>query len=353
MDLTLLKIAIALLPVMVFLVGFTALDAFKLMDWRELALLLAAGGALAGASYLANWRAMDELPIGFTNYTKYAAPVVEETLKASLVMLLFVRNRVGFMIDAAITGFAIGAGFSLVENVFYLYHFSSATVGVWLVRGFGTAVMHGGATASFGVVGQFLTERAMKVEGARYRLHPLLFLPGLAVAMLVHGAYNHFPNQPLLAMAVTLAAVPLALVLIFSKSEHAAHRWLLSEYETHEHMLEDIEAGHFDRSEAGRFMLTLSERFDPAVVAAAFEYLRVHTELVLRAEQTLIAHENGEKAAPGADVREEFGRLSALEKELGGAALMAIRPHLQFSRHELWEMHELQVEAARKARARL
>jgi RsiW-degrading membrane proteinase PrsW (M82 family) len=345
MDPVLLKALVALVPVVLFLIGFTLLDAFKLVDWRSLALLLLAGGLVAGISYLANWRALDDLPIGHTNYTKYAAPLVEETLKAAVVLALFWRNRIGFMIDAAICGFAIGAGFSLVENVVYLYDYvGQANLGVWLVRGFGTAVMHGGSTAAFGVIGQWFTERRMKVEGARYRIHWLAFLPGLVVAILIHGAYNHFPDEPILAMAITLLAVPLALVLVFSKSEHAAHTWLVHEYETHEHMLADIQAGHYDTSEAGRFILSLSERFSPEVVAEAFEYLKLHTQLMLQAEQTLIAHEEGKPPPPPRDVRDEFERLHALEKHIGRAALMAIRPHLQATRHELWEMHELQRE---------
>jgi hypothetical protein len=131
---------------------------------------------------------------------------------------------------------------------------------------------------------------------------------------------------------------------VFSKSEHSAHRWLLTEYETHEHMLDDIRAGRFDTSEAGRFILTLTERFDPEVVSEAFDYLKTHTELVLHAEQTLLAHENGDEGPNRRDMREEFRHLHELEKLLGRSALMAIRPHLQFSRHELWEMHELQRE---------
>ena len=171
-----------------------------------------------------------------------------------------------------------------------------------------------------------------------------VFLPGLVLAILIHGAYNHFPDQPVLAMAVTLVAAPLALVLVFSKSEHAAHKWLVHEYETHEHMLEDIRAGRFDRSEAGRFVLALSERFAPEVVAESFEYLKLHTELMLLADETLIAHEAGRAAPAARDVRADFARLHALEKHIGRAALMALTPHLEVSRRELWEMHELQLE---------
>ena len=347
MDPIPLKVLVALLPVLVFLAGFTLLDAFHLIGWRWLAALVAAGGLLAALSYLANWRAMDELPIGRTDYTRYAAPVVEETMKGAMVLLLFARNRIGFMIDAAISGFAIGAGFSLVENVIYLHDYIGvATLGVWLVRGFGTAVMHGSATAAFGVVGQWITERQMRIEGARYRFHPLAFVPGLIAAILIHGLYNHFPDQPILSMAVVLVVAPMCLVLVFSKSEHAAHRWLVGEYETHEHMLEDIRRGRYDTSEAGRFILTLSERFSPRVVAEAFEYLKLHTQLMAEAEQTLIAHEEGTTPPAPRDVRAEFERLHALEKHIGRSAVMAIRPHLQLSRHELWEMHELQRETA-------
>jgi RsiW-degrading membrane proteinase PrsW (M82 family) len=342
----LLKTAIALVPVVIFLAGFAVLDAFRVVSWRMLLLLLAAGGALAAVSYAINWRALDDLPIGFTNYTKYGAPLVEEPLKAALMLALFLRNRVGFMIDAAIAGFAIGAGFSLIENVIYLYNFAAtANEGVWLVRGFGTAVMHGSATAAFGVISQYLIERRSSIEQGRYRINPVIFLPGLIVAIVIHGLYNHFPDQPLLAMTLILFVAPLSLVLVFFKSEHAAHKWLLTEYETHEHMLEDMRAGRLQTSEAGRFILTLSERFDLTVVAAAFEYLKTYTELTMTAEETLLDHEEGRAAPAARDVRAEFERLHELERRMGGAALLAIRPHLHFSRRELWEIHELQREA--------
>jgi RsiW-degrading membrane proteinase PrsW (M82 family) len=351
MELVILKCVTALAPVVVFLLVFSALDAFKLMSWTELFTYLALGGALAAASYFANWRAMDELPIGFTNYTKYFAPIVEETLKASLVLFLFARNRIGFMIDAAITGFSIGAGFSLIENVFYLYYFSEANLGVWLVRGFGTAVMHGGATAIFGVMGQFLTERQLKVEEARYRFNVLPFIPGLIGAIVLHSTFNHFPNQPVLAMGVTILVVPLTLIFLFSKSEHSAHEWLVSDYATHQEMLAEIRDGRFAESPEGRVILSLSQRFGPPTMAAIFEYIQLHTELVVRAEKVLIAHEEGEDVTLGPEVREKFQRLHALERQIGRTALLTVRPHLHFSRNDLWEMNELE-EDARRVRVR-
>ena len=61
-------------------------------------------------------------------------------------MILFAANRIGYKLDAVIFGFAIGAGFSVVENIFYLVRFPSSPPPVWMVRGLGTAVMHGTTT---------------------------------------------------------------------------------------------------------------------------------------------------------------------------------------------------------------
>ena len=53
-------------------------------------------------------------------FARYLAPLVEEALKALWIAVLLRRGRVGFLVDAAILGFAVGAGFALVENVEYL-----------------------------------------------------------------------------------------------------------------------------------------------------------------------------------------------------------------------------------------
>jgi RsiW-degrading membrane proteinase PrsW (M82 family) len=333
-----LKAPIALAPVLIFLAVFHRLDAFKLVSFVTVLMALGVGAVLATASYLVNGHVLDGLPIGFTDYSRYVAPVVEEGLKAGVMIYLFNRNRLGFMVDAAIVGFSIGAGFALLENVYYLYLFPEANIGVWLVRGFGTAVMHGGATAIFGVLAQSLTERHAK-------LNPALYLPGLAAAIALHAAFNHFPGAPVLTMAVTLLVVPLTLLLIFAKSEHAADKWLLADYKSHEHVLQEIRDGSFAQTEAGRFISDLAKRFDPEVVKDMFAYLQLHTELVVRAEQMLLARENGEILMPTAEDHDKLHRLHDLEKEMGRTALLTLWPHLQFSRKELWELYRLENQA--------
>lgn len=330
-----LKAPIGLLPVLIFLAVLLHLDTFRMVSLYIILRVMAAGGFLAAASYILNDQAMAATGIPFADYSRYVAPVLEETLKAGVIVYLFVRNRIGFMVDAAILGLAVGAGFALVENIYQLYVFHDANLGVWIVRGFGTAIMHGGATAIFGVVAQSMTERHSQFNVA-------LYLPGLLLAIVLHSAFNHFPGSPIIAAAAALIVLPLILFFVFAKSEHKIHDWLLHDYETHEHLLEEIRSGAFTHSEAGRFMTDLAARFEPAVVADMFSYIQLHTELVLRAEKVLLAREKGEKVPFEQADREHFDTLHALERKIGRTGLLALWPHLHFSRQELCELYELE-----------
>lgn len=334
----LLKAPIGLAPVLIFLVVLLHLDSFKLVDFYTVLQTLLIGCLVAIACYLINGVAMGLLHFDFAHYSRYAAPVIEECLKASVLIYLFVRNCIGFMVDAAILGFAVGAGFSLVENIYYLYAFPEANFGVALVRGFGTAIMHGGVTAVFGVLAQSLTDRHAK-------FNPALYLPGLAVAIIMHATFNFFPGFPLLATVGTLVILPMTLLLVFAKSEHAIHKWLITDYQSHEHLLQDIRSGEFQHSAAGRFIVDLAEKFDDAVAADTFAYIRLHTELVLRIEKISLARESGERIPIVQEDWDSFDQLHALERKIGKTALLVIWPHLDFSRRELWELYEIEHQA--------
>ena len=190
---------VGLLPVLIFLLLLVYMDSYKLVSFRTIVWVILAGAFLPVAGYWINGYAIGFLGWDFSTYSRYAAPVIEEGLKACVMIYLFRSNRIGFLVDSAILGFAVGAGFGVVENFYYLYMAADAQIAVWVVRGFGTAIMHGGTMALFGVMAQTLTERRMKIN-------PLLLLPGFMVAITVHSVFNHFPGTPILTTLVTLLA---------------------------------------------------------------------------------------------------------------------------------------------------
>jgi len=330
------KTLLGLSPVLVLLAVLVHLDSWKLVDLSRVLQMLLMGGLLATAARLVNGLALDHSGLDLPSYGRYLAPFIEESLKAGVLVYLFLRNRIGFMVDAAIIGFTIGAGFGVVENLYYLQGFPQASLGTWLLRGFGTAVMHGGATAIFGVLAQSLTDRHAK-------FNPALYLPGLLIAVLAHGVFNSLANLPTVATVGALVILLLTLLLVFAKSEHKIHKWLLTDYESHEHLLEDIRSGEFEHQEAGRFILDLARRFDKSVVEAAFAYVRLHTELVLRFDRLELARETGATVRfDPEEWQQSFKELHARERAIGRTALLAIWPHLHYSRRELWELYEIE-----------
>jgi len=129
------------------------------------------------------------------------------------------RRRSAFLVDAGIHGFAVGAGFAVVENVYYILALPTASIVVWLVRGFGTAIMHGGVTAMFAVVSKNLIDRNPDSPWLR-------ILPGFVVAVVIHSLYNHLFLKPILSAVLVLVVVPAAMMVVFSQSERVLRKWL-------------------------------------------------------------------------------------------------------------------------------
>jgi hypothetical protein len=237
-------------------------------------------------------------------------------------------------VDAAILGFAVGAGFGVVENFYYLIMASDAHLSVWVVRGFGTAIMHGGVMALFGVMAQTLTERNMKIN-------PLLYLPGLTVAIVIHSVFNHFPGTPILTTIGTLIGLPVIFWMVFRQSARSMHEWLELDFDQDALLLEQINSGEFLDSKIGIFLRDLKQRFEGPVVVDMLCYLRLYTELALRAKGLLMMRENGLDAPAGERTRAKFEEMRYLEKSIGKTGCLAMSPFLQMTRKDLWQLYVL------------
>ena len=335
---TILKSLIALLPVTVLATVLYRTDSHRLLGHTFILRLFVAGAASAILCSWINAWAISKVGMDFTDFTRYVSPVVEESIKAGILVYLFRTNRIGFLIDAGIIGFAIGAGFALVENLYYLNMASDAHYGVWLVRGFGTAVMHGGATALFAIVTETLTERHLK-------MNPLLYLPGLVLAIVLHSIFNHFPVSPILSTVVTLLILPTILFLLFERNEVSIHRFLEVDFDAHRRLLRQIQHGEFSGCEAGRFLQDMKDKLEAPVAAEMIEYFCLHTELVLSAERILLAREQDIDMEIGDQIKNNLKRMHALEAHIGHAGLKTLQPHLHFNAKDMWEIHLLEREA--------
>jgi protease PrsW len=332
--------SVALLPVLLLVLLFIWLDVFKLMTALETVSLLLLGALAALASYPLSGAFLDALPIGFSNYSRFVAPWIEEALKAVVIISLFRFNRIGFKLDAVISGFAVGAGFSVVENIIYLWRFPDLQAGIWMVRGLGTAVMHGTTLAILAAIAHELAERETREAASEYDFRPWWFVPGFLAAVALHTLFNQFPEQPLLAMVGTLVFAPLALMAIFRFGATEAGKWLEEDGKRHRAALEALRSGRFPDDPSGRKIAALAAHCDAATAERIREYLEVQTWLVLRAEETLTRQSQTTDEVE-ADAAAAFQRLAAIRKSLGPSTYAALKPLLPFSRNDYWEVSEL------------
>ena len=330
----LLPALVGLLPVLCFLGALLYLDSYKLVKLREVIAVVACGSVVAGASYAINAEVLDLVEIEFKIFSRYVAPVTEELLKGLLIVVLIRAHRIGFLVDAAIFGFAIGTGFSMVENLYYLHLFPDARIGTWIVRGFGTAIMHGGATAIFAVMGLAMLDRS---RGAHWHA----YLPGLVVAAVLHSAFNHFFLSPMISTLGIIVVLPPLLHAAFTRSEKAVGNWLGKGFDADTEMLALINSGRLSDSPVGRYLHTLKDKFKGPVVADLLCYLRLHTELALRAKGILMMRESGFEVPVDEATREKFAEMRYLEGSIGKTGLMAIQPMLHMSHKDLWQLYML------------
>ena len=332
--------SIALVPVLLMALVFTWLDVFKLMSPWEMIACLLLGTVAALAAWPVSGRMLDTLPMGYSDYSRYVAPWIEEALKMAAIALLFITNRIGFKLDAIISGFAIGAGFSVIENIFYLARFPELTTSVWLVRGLGTAVMHGATMAILAAIAHELAERSMRRQGVQ-RFNPVWLLPGYVVASLIHITFNHFPSHPMEVMVITLTLAPIVMIGLMRFGAQETHRWLIEDRDGHRRWLAEWQAGDFPNDASGQRIAALAGRAKPHEAALIRDYCLLLTEMVLAAEEELLDGDRSLGDDEAKRLRSNFSRLIELRDKIGRTGLAALRPLLPFSANDEWELAEL------------
>lgn len=329
-----LRVVFALLPVLLFLAALSLLDSFKLVSLRRVGGALAAGAVAAGICYGINTMVFRHFPNHQEVYVHFGAPVVEELAKSAFWIFLIATARVAFMVDSAICGFAVGAGFALIENIFYLEVLAGRGLGVWLLRGLGTAIMHGGAAAIGAIISVYLSE-SRQWTGLRQ------FAPGLLAAIILHSFFNQGILSPAASTGAAAVGLPLIFIIVFFFSERSLRRWLGGKLDQDIEMIAMIASGEFKQTPQGAYLTSLNEAFPAEVRGDMLTLLHLTLELSARAKGELMRREAGLEVPPDPDLESTFKELRYLEKSIGATGMLAIRPLLSQTPRDLWEMHHL------------
>jgi protease PrsW len=334
----LLFIPVAFLPVLTFLGLLILFDSFKLVPTSMFLRALGAGALAAVAAALLHGALLGMFGLQTRTLTHYVAPVTEETLKMLFVLWALYRKKIGFLVDAAIIGFAIGAGFAVVENIEYLQDLQDPRIWIWIVRGFGTAILHALTTAIVAIGTKAILDRR--------RNRPwLAVVPPWIVAVLLHAAFNHALVSPVLAAAILMLVLPLVVLVVFTLSERQTREWIGAGLDLDVELLQLVKSSQFGGTRLGRYLAELRSRFPGPVVADMFCLLQLDLELAIRAKGMLMAREAGLTVPIDDALRARLAERDYLEKAIGRTGLIALRPLQVTSDFDHWHRHLLEQQA--------
>lgn len=326
---------VSVLPVFLFLGALVLLDSYKLIPMRAILFAVAAGITAATAGYFLNILVEPAIGLDLRRYTIWIAPIIEEILKALYVIWLMRRNKVGFVVDAATYGFAVGTGFAFIENILTVQIHPNPTIWSWIVRGFGTALMHGGTTAIFAMVTRTLQNRAT----GPFRMS--LAIPGLIAAMLLHSLYNQFLVAPLLATALIVLVFPYIVIFLFQKSEKETRSWLGTGFDTDQELLRVMNAGSVSDTPVGQYLKGLRESFPPEVIVDMLCLLRLRAEFGIKAKGMLLMREAGFEPEPDPSLKAKLEEARYLEESIGRSGMRALKPFVHSNTQDVWQLNLL------------
>jgi protease PrsW len=319
---------VSLIPVILFLLLLFLLDSFKLVRIKTLVAILIAGSFIALVAFACNTFLQNKQGTEFNFYSRFIAPVIEESLKAFIILILIKLKRTGFLIDAGIYGFAAGAGFAIAENIFYLSSIQNITILTGAIRGLGTAIMHSGTTALVAVfaVGALTLEKKLYTG----------FIPGLLIAIIVHSLFNHFFIHPVIQTLLIAVIVPILLVVLFKFNEKKLSDWLESGFFNEAELLSQMKKGEFSSSKSGKYLASLKEQFSPEIIVDMYCLISLYLELSVKTKRNLMLAECELPVSKESDWNLKVTELVHLRKTIGKSGELALSPLIKIKQRDLW-----------------
>lgn len=308
---------LSLLPIALYLLILRALDSFSLAKWRILLACIAYGMLCCFGTFMFT-RAL--------NVPSWVAPVLEEVLKGLVVIFLLSGKKILFLHEALIYGAAAGAGFSLLENLIYLFFNPQMMAGTAIVRGFGCAILHMGCTALAGTL-LLILDKAI-------RMLPISAIVSFVPSVIIHLAYNHAQESrlanPLLLMCVAVVLFLALFTILFSYGDKRIYKWMDHSLSVDIQTLSAIRKGVFTSTRAGQYLIAVRDQFKPECFFDMVCYVELFLDLRIEKQSYMLLCQTGfEGEAMGKTLEEHLAKkaeLKSLKKSIGKTGMLVLAP---------------------------
>lgn len=317
---------ISILPIIIYLAILIFLDSFSLIKKERVVGSVTWGILTCLLIFVTN----EVLPEIYIAKLSPFIPLIEEVLKYSLIVYLILRNKYAFLLEAAIYGAAVGAGFALLENLLYAYYGAETMATAdFLYRGLGTAVLHIGLTSIASTLLLFIFKQKKKPISI-----PIALIPSITL----HYIHNGFFLSPLLSLVVTFIGLSTILLLLFIWNEHLIHKWLERSMNDEVTLYSSIKRGELSHTPSGKYLLSVREQFVAEVYFDMIVCVNLYLELSLLAKRNLMLKEAGIEVPSdeNKESQEKIKEFKTLLRTIGKTGIYTLSPLINIKEINNW-----------------
>ena len=343
----------ALLPVVIYIIVVYQIDNFSLISVKRLLLLILCGMLTALACFALFQLTGKIIP---QSQSDSVNPIIEEMVKGIPLLWLATRKKIVFFIDSVICGAAVGGGFSILENIFYLLLGDQMGIGTVLFRGLEVALVHMGCSALV-AAGLMLIVRMIEYSRARSVVKKSdiamsVFL--MSEGPVLHLFHNTFHFVPLVQFVFVIGTLGGLLVWTYFYDVEMIHSWIDTGLDKQLDLLASIKTGRLDDTPTGKFLESVKDAFPSKDFFDIICYVQLHVELSVASRSRVMLRETGlEDNLPLSDEMKEqiisqYIEYKILEKRLGSAARMTIAPIVKYDPAEYKALEDLRAECKKR-----
>ncbi len=203
------------------------LDYFKTGNFLFVMIAFASGLFAYGGAYLINSFISKTLHISWIHTAQFITPVVEEILKAIILVILVRHRKFNYFVDAAIYGFSVGIGFAIIENYQYVTNNPGSSLMISITRVISTNLMHAASSALIGILFGLAKYKKENISWFHYSI-------GLFGGIFLHGIYNNLitrlPADFIIIIAIILGFGASTIIILFMRKGLKNEKLFIAEH---------------------------------------------------------------------------------------------------------------------------
>jgi RsiW-degrading membrane proteinase PrsW (M82 family) len=335
-------LALAFIAPLFFLGLIRQFDLYRIGQSQTI-LACAGWGAVAFApaalthSSLARFQLIDQHIIG-----QFVAPVLEEALKALILIYLIRRPQFTYFLDGALYGFATGIGFAIAENIEYITHDQTFALTVAFQRTFSTTLIHASSSA---VIGAALGVFRLETSRARW----LVLALGLFLAIGQHISFN------IMIMIVRERELVLSIIsgflgvffiaLIMQHGQKQARKWITQKLGMGDRVTRN-EVNAVDRlGGAGEPLRPVFERFGAETAGRVEKLLYLQARLGIKRKTLDSFRDNAVmRNAVEAEIRAMRTEMEEVRRAIGTYAMLFVRGLFTDEMASVWDRMQVKIQ---------